>query len=117
MRSGIVHALIVLTACGLGLPAQAQPAATRAAQSDDAPDVVTYGRRDDVLTFARRTAEIEGLDEAWVSAQLASARYQPSVARLVMPPAAGTAKNWQAYRARFVESQRCARRPALLANP
>jgi membrane-bound lytic murein transglycosylase B len=38
--------------------------------------------------------------------QLAKARYLPSVARLIMPPAAGTAKNWAAYRARFVEPQR-----------
>ena len=31
------------------------------------------------------------------------ARYLPSVTRYIMPPAAGTAKNWAAYRARFVE--------------
>ena len=30
----------------------------------------------------------------------------PSVARFIQPPPAGTAKNWAAYRARFVEPQR-----------
>lgn len=77
-------------------------------RADDAPDVVTYGRREDVAAFARQAADKHGLDADWVAAQLAQARYQPSVARLVMPPAAGTAKNWEAYRARFVEAQRVA---------
>ena len=34
------------------------------------------------------------------------ARYLPVVARLIMPPPAGTAKNWAAYRARFIEPDR-----------
>ena len=80
--------------------------AKAAVPSDDAPDVVVYGRRDDVLAFARQLADKQGLDADWLAAQLAQARYQPSVARLVMPPPAGTAKNWEAYRDRFVESQR-----------
>ncbi|MFO1339351.1 MAG: lytic murein transglycosylase B [Burkholderiaceae bacterium] len=84
-------------------PRHAKPAAARA---DDAPDVVVYGRRDDVVAFAREAAERQGLDADWAIAQLAQARYQPAVARLVMPPPAGVAKNWEAYRARFVEPQR-----------
>jgi membrane-bound lytic murein transglycosylase B len=75
-------------------------------QSDSTPDVVTYGRRDDVTAFARQAAEREGLDPEWTIAQLAQARYQPTVAKLVMPPPTGTAKNWAAYRSRFVEAQR-----------
>lgn len=77
-----------------------------AARADDAPDVVTYGRREDVLAFARQVAGRIGAEPDWVAEQLGQARYQPSVARLVMPPPAGTAKNWEAYRARFVEAQR-----------
>lgn len=76
------------------------------ARADSAPDVVLYGRRDDVVAFARLAAEHQGFDADWAVAQLAQARYQPAVARLVMPPPAGTAKNWAAYRARFVEPQR-----------
>jgi membrane-bound lytic murein transglycosylase B len=74
--------------------------------ADNAPDVVLYGRREDVVAFARQAAERQGLDAEWAIEQLAQARYQPSVARLVMPPPAGTAKNWEAYRNRFVEPQR-----------
>ena len=79
-----------------------------AARDDDAPDSVVYGRRDDVLAFAAQVAEDRGLDRAWVEDQLARARYQPGVARAIMPGPPGTAKNWAAYRARFVEPKRIA---------
>ncbi|MGN6526295.1 MAG: lytic murein transglycosylase B [Burkholderiaceae bacterium] len=84
--------------------------ARKAAQvrDDDAPDSVLYGRRDDVMAFAAQVAEERGLDRAWVEAQLARARYQPAVARAIMPAPAGTAKNWAAYRARFLEPRRLA---------
>ena len=36
-------------------------------------------------------------------AALEQSRFVPNVARFIMPPPAGTAKNWAAYRARFVE--------------
>lgn len=70
---------------------------------DAAPDVVTYGSRDDVLRFAADLAERRNLDAAWLRRALEQARFMPSVARYIMPPPAGTAKNWAAYRARFVE--------------
>ena len=79
-----------------------------AARDDDAPDSFTYGRRDDVLAFAAQVAEDRGLDPAWVEEQLAKARYQPSVAKAIMPGPPGSAKNWAAYRARFVEPRRLA---------
>ncbi|CAN5281948.1 lytic murein transglycosylase B [soil metagenome] len=72
-------------------------------QTDDAPDLVTYGRREDVMRFADEVAQRREFDPQWVRAALAKARYVPSVARFIMPPPAGTAKNWAAYRARFVE--------------
>jgi membrane-bound lytic murein transglycosylase B len=40
--------------------------------------------------------------------QLSQARRVGAVRELVMPPPAGTAKNWAAYRARFVEPERVA---------
>jgi membrane-bound lytic murein transglycosylase B len=75
-------------------------------QADSAPDAVTYGGRDDAMALADQLAERHGLDAAWARAQLAQARFQPAVARLIMPPPAGTAKNWAAYRARFIEPER-----------
>jgi membrane-bound lytic murein transglycosylase B len=82
------------------------PAACAAKPGDEAPDVVTYGRRDDVMAFGADLAERRGLDPAWVQAALQRARFVPSVAKFIMPPPAGTAKNWAAYRGRFVEPTR-----------
>ena len=90
---------------------QPKPTKTAAAKpkpvaDDRDPDPVTYGRRDDVLALADQLAAQQGLAPDWARAQLAQARYQPAVARLIMPPPAGTAKNWAAYRARFIEPDR-----------
>ena len=90
---------------------QPKPAKTAAAKpkpvaDDRDPDPVTYGRRDDVLALADQLAAQQGLAPDWARAQLAQARDQPAVARLIMPPPAGTAKNWAAYRARFIEPDR-----------
>ena len=83
----------------------AAPAASTATR-EDAPEAVIYGRREDVQRFGAELAERNGLDPAAVLAALAAARFQPSVTRYIMPPPAGTAKNWAAYRARFVEPLR-----------
>lgn len=74
-----------------------------AVRDDDAPDDVTYGRRDDVMQFGADIAQRHQLDPAWVQSKLAEARYLPSAAKFIMPPPVGTPKNWAAYRARFVE--------------
>ena len=74
--------------------------------SDNALDVVTYGRRDDVARFGAEVAERRNLDPVWVKAALEQARFVPNVAKFIMPAPAGTAKNWAAYRTRFVEPVR-----------
>ena len=68
-----------------------------------------FGTRPDLLAFAAGLASEQGWDEAslqQVQTQLAQAHIHPSVQRLIMPPPAGTAKDWAAYRARFVEPRR-----------
>ena len=72
----------------------------------EAPDVVPYAEREDVLRFVDEAARKHGLDAPSIRSALAQARFVASVARLIMPPPAGTAKNWAAYRARFVEPVR-----------
>lgn len=78
----------------------------RSARPAEPPDVVTYGERADVMAAADEIAQRQQLDPGWVRQALAQSRYQPSVARLIMPPPTGTAKNWAAYRSRFVEPRR-----------
>lgn len=82
----------------------AQPARAAAPADEGTP----YGDRADAVALADELAARHGLDPAWARAQLARARYLPTVARLIMPPPAGTAKNWAAYRARFIEPARVA---------
>ncbi len=100
-------AIAALAVCCAAAPAAAKKKPLRAVQAavqdDSAPDVVTYGQRDDVMRLGAEIAERRGLDAAWVAAALQRARYVPNVAKFIMPPPAGTAKNWAAYRARFVE--------------
>jgi hypothetical protein len=64
----------------------------------------------ELKAFAAEVAARRDWDPAWVMVQLADARQLPRVARLIMPPPAGTAKNWAAYRDRFVEPRRIGRR-------
>lgn len=90
-------------------PARA-PRAQRpdAVRSDNDPEVVTYGRRDDLMAFGAEVAARQGLDVDTVQATLAQARFVPSIVKAVMPTPAGVAKNWAAYRARFIEPRRVA---------
>ena len=67
-----------------------------------------YAGRTEVRSFAADLAVRRGLDRDWVLAQLAQARPQPTVQRLIMPAPAGAAKDWSAYRDRFVEPRRIA---------
>ncbi|MFY8084038.1 MAG: lytic murein transglycosylase B [Rubrivivax sp.] len=84
--------------------AAATTATAAAGRSDAAAS--SYGRREDVLHFAAEVAARHGLEPARLERQLAQARKLSSVQRLIMPPPAGTAKNWAAYRDRFVEPRR-----------
>ena len=56
--------------------------------------------------FAADVAARRGLPARWLLGRLAQARRSDTVRRLIMPPAVGTAKNWRAYRERFVEPDR-----------
>jgi len=53
--------------------------------------------------WAQDAAQRLQLDPTWVQNTLAQAQRLPSVERLVLPPNSPTAKNWAAYRARFIE--------------
>lgn len=105
-----IHTLLrvafVTLAVAASAGSEAEAARRAPPRSDNAPEAVTYGQREDVMQFADEVAERNHLDKAWVEAQLSQARFQPAVVRLIMPPPAGTAKNWIAYRDRFVEPKR-----------
>nr|WP_325345543.1 lytic murein transglycosylase B [Xylophilus sp.] len=58
------------------------------------------------MAFADDLAARRGLDAAWVREAIGSARLLPQVPRLMLPPANPAARNWRAYRGRFVEPVR-----------
>lgn len=64
------------------------------------------GQTPAVLAFAAEHAASLNQSPEQVAAVLAQARILPSVQRLIMPAPAGTAKDWMAYRDRFVEPRR-----------
>lgn len=78
-----------------------KPPATAAAETG-----VPYATREDVMALADDLAARRSLDPDWVRRALASARKQPVITRLVLPPPTGTAKNWAAYRSRFIDPVR-----------
>lgn len=105
MTDAIPHPLRRRTVALLGaLPLALAAPALAAARKDD--ELLPYGMRDDVMRFADEAAQRQGLDAAWTREALSRARLVPAVQRLIMPPPAGTAKNWAAYRSRFVEPVR-----------
>lgn len=85
-------------------PARAQAAASTGQKTRaPAPAPVFYASRPDALQFADDVAARRDLDREWVRQAIGQARLLPQVPRLVLPPAKGTAKNWRAYRSRFID--------------
>jgi peptidoglycan lytic transglycosylase B len=66
------------------------------------PAVETYAARPEVEAFAQEVAG-QGLDATFVIATLHQARKIEAIRDAVRPAPDGVRKNWQAYRARFVE--------------
>jgi membrane-bound lytic murein transglycosylase B len=106
MRS-IARVLLLALLAALALPDAApagKPRVRKTAAVEDGPGA--YATRQEAVDFVARLADRRQLPAEWAQAQLAQARRQPAAQRLMMPPPAGTAKNWAAYRDRFVEPQR-----------
>ncbi len=65
-----------------------------------------FGKTPEVLALADELAQQHNLPKAWVGAQLSQAQFLKGVPKMVLPPTVPTAKNWRAYRERFIESRR-----------
>jgi len=69
-----------------------------------------YGERKDVREWVqaqvRAGAPLAGWSEAELLALLGQAQYQPRAAQFILPAPPGQAKDWAAYRDRFVEPRR-----------
>jgi len=104
-RSALAVAALFAAALALAAgPAGAAPLA--AAPAAAATPATFFADPALVQRFVDETAASHGLDPVWVAQQLQQARHTPAVRRLIMPAPPGVARNWSAYRARFVEPRR-----------
>jgi membrane-bound lytic murein transglycosylase B len=106
LKSVIVIAVLsTLAACASA--AHSPKSARKTSTSERSPARgKPYATRDDAMQWADEVAQRRGLDPAWTHAAVARAQMLPVIARLMQPAPTGTPKNWQAYRARFVEPVR-----------
>jgi membrane-bound lytic murein transglycosylase B len=65
-----------------------------------------YGKTTVAIALADELAQQHDLPKAWVREQISKAQYLKGVPKMVLPPTVPTAKNWRAYRERFIESRR-----------
>jgi len=70
------------------------------------PPPKPLGERPALVAFADELAAAEGWDAAPLREQLSQALDLPRVRQLILPASVGTAKNWTAYRDRFIEPRR-----------
>ncbi len=100
-------ALFFVVACAIPTLAKAQNSLKTGTQaSPDADQSPAYATREDAMRAADDIAQRLQLNDQWVRDAIGQARYLPRVARLMLPAPAGTVKNWQRYRSRFIEPTR-----------
>ncbi len=107
MSRTLVHrrAFVSLLAAGLLQPEWAWTQ-TRNRRTAPPPEPRSYAGRDEAIRWADEVAQRRGLDAAWVRDAIGQAAFIPSIARLILPPPRGTAKNWRIYRSRFIDPVR-----------
>lgn len=108
LRCGATLVAVVLLAIATPAATAATPPQHAETRTDTRPGR-PYGEREDVMRFAAElAARHPEIEAGWLREQLARSRFVPAVARLVMPAPTDSAKNWAAYRERFIEPQRIA---------
>lgn len=83
-----------------------KPSPTARKKAESVVGTLPYAQRSEAMAFADDVADRRQLDRVALRATLGQARLLPGVPKLMLPPSSPSAKNWQAYRARFVEPVR-----------
>ena len=76
------------------------------ATSTHRTSTATWGETPEVQALAQELAQRHDLPATWTLKQLARAHPVPRVRQLILPAPTPVAKNWAAYRDRFIEPQR-----------
>ncbi len=74
--------------------------------AEDEAEFINFLQWRSVTEFIDQASTEHGLDRDELQSVFRRAQYLDSVVRLINPPPAGKAKNWTAYRERFVEPRR-----------
>lgn len=74
--------------------------------ADHEPEFTNFGQWKAVSEFIAQMSEEHGFDRTELNAQFTKIHYLDKVVKLINPAPAGKAKNWTAYRERFVEPGR-----------
>lgn len=106
LGSAFTIVFIAAYAISTGAEARKHPKNNPVTKARTAVAQPLYAQRPDAMQAADAIAQQTGLDAAWVRQTIGQARLVPSIVKAVAPPAVGTAKNWSAYRSRFVEPRR-----------
>ena len=106
----------LLLAFGTHIDATARTAAKKSAgrasmhkvamAPDDAAEFANFTQWREVSDFIDRMAATHGFERADLEAMFRKVRYVDATKKLIKPAPPGKPKNWQAYRARFVEPVR-----------
>ncbi len=86
----------------------AQPSGSAAKQrpAGAAAPATGYGDHAQAMRYAEEIAARHALDPQWTRLHIGQAQRQAQAIRFMTPAPKGTAKNWTAYRARFIEPTR-----------
>jgi membrane-bound lytic murein transglycosylase B len=99
---------LTLTSCAsIADASKKAPALKRVALTEaEAGEFANFGQWSEVGKFIDHMVNDNGFDRAALEATLRQVRYVESAIQLMKPAPPGRPKNWQAYRARFVEPVR-----------
>jgi membrane-bound lytic murein transglycosylase B len=99
---------LALMCCLIAIPAAhaKQHARTHKHAAKKVPQGTPYGKTAAASALADDLAQQYQLPAPWVRQQISQAHFLKGVPKLVLPPTVPTAKNWRAYRERFIEPRR-----------
>jgi membrane-bound lytic murein transglycosylase B len=107
----ITAVLLLLAAFAAHASTKSHPKAHKTASHKAASDKAStkgpaFGKTSEVIALADELAQQYNLPKVWVRDQISKAQHLKGVPKMVLPPSVPTAKNWRAYRERFIESRR-----------
>jgi membrane-bound lytic murein transglycosylase B len=102
----IAYSLLLLIAFANESSAKPHPKAHKVAQHKASTHGPIYGKTTEAIALADELAQQYDLPKTWVREQISKAQHLKGIPKMVLPPSIPTAKNWRAYRERFIESRR-----------